>query len=71
MKVLKYLIGILAILIIGFILIGVVKPTASYGSELEVNKPVNEAWAVMNDKTKTKLWLIKLKGISCVATWKL
>ena len=62
MKILKYLIGILAFLIIGFILIGVIKPTISYGNEIEVNKPVQEAWAVMTDESKTKLWLTDLKS---------
>jgi hypothetical protein len=67
MKILKYLLGIIAIFLIGFILVGVFKPTVSYGSELEVNKPAKEVWAVMNDESKMHLWLIGYKGSKLIS----
>lgn len=67
MKILKYLLGTIAVLFIGFILIGVFKPSISYGSELEINKSVKEAWAVMNDESKTHLWLTGLKSSELVS----
>lgn len=67
MKILKYFLGIIVILSIGFILIGVFKPTVSYGSELEINKPAKEAWAVMNDQSKIALWLTGHKSTELIS----
>lgn len=67
MKILKYLFGLIAILFIGFILIGIFKPSISYGSEIEINKSVKEAWAVMNDESKTQLWLTGLESSELVS----
>ncbi|MEM6965310.1 MAG: SRPBCC family protein, partial [Bacteroidota bacterium] len=44
------------------LLVGVFKPTVNYGSELEINKPVEEAWAVMMDESKMADWLIGYKS---------
>ena len=57
MKYLKYLLGIIAILFIGFILLGVVKPEVSYDCEITINKPIAEAWAVTQDEEKLGEWL--------------
>ncbi|MFK7773463.1 MAG: SRPBCC family protein [Saprospiraceae bacterium] len=67
MKTLKYLLVLIAILFVGFILIGVFKPSINYGSELEINKPVKEAWAVMNDESKTHLWLTGLESSELIS----
>lgn len=67
MKILKYLLGVIAILLIGFILIGVFKPTVSYGSELEINKPAKEVWAVMQDESKMHLWLDGYKNSELIS----
>ena len=60
MKYLKYLLGIIALLGVLFIAKGFITPSISYTSEIVVNKPATEAWAVMNDESKTSQWL---KGI--------
>jgi len=61
MKYLKYLIGIIALLLLLFIGKGFLTPDISYDSEIIVDKSVKEAWAVMNDESKLSQWL---KGIT-------
>lgn len=67
MKILKYAIGIIALLIIGFFLIGIFNPSIQYSSETIVNKPIKESWDVMNDASKTKLWLTGLKRMELIS----
>ena len=57
MKYLKYIIGIIAILVIGFLLLGVFKPKVSYECEIKVEKPLDESWAVIQDEGKLSEWL--------------
>ena len=61
MKYLKYLLGIIALLAILFFGKGILSPSVSYSSEIIVDKPLKEAWAVMNDESKVTEWL---KGIT-------
>lgn len=63
MKYLKYIIGIIALLILLFIGKGFLSPSISYNSEVLVDKPIKEAWAVMSDESKISQWL---KGITNV-----
>lgn len=63
MKYLKYFLGIIAILALIFIASGFITPSISYDSEITVDKPIKEAWAVMNDESKISQWL---KGITKV-----
>ncbi len=60
MKYLKYVLGIIALLAILFIAKGFITPSITYSSEIVVDKLAKEAWAVMNDESKTSQWL---KGI--------
>ena len=67
MKYLKYLLAIIAILIIGFLLIGIIKPKVSYECEIDVEKPLAESWAVIQDEEKLSEWLpgfIKIEPVS-------
>jgi carbon monoxide dehydrogenase subunit G len=57
MKYLKYILGILVILIIGFFLLGVFKAEVSYDCEIMVDKPLAESWAVSQDEEKMSDWL--------------
>ncbi len=61
MKYLKYFVGIVVLLLFLFIIKGVLQPTISYSSEIIADKPIQEAWAVMNDESKLSQWL---KGIT-------
>lgn len=57
MKILKYVIIAFVALLVIFLLMGMMKPTVSYGHEITVDKPVEEAWAVMMDESKYADWL--------------
>ena len=57
MKILKYILGILALLALLFILIGLIKPELAYEYEIMVDKPVAESWAVSQDEEKMADWL--------------
>ncbi|RZN84085.1 MAG: hypothetical protein EVB11_03315 [Winogradskyella sp.] len=58
MKYLKYIFGIIAILIIGFFLLGLIKSEVSYDCEVMVDKSLEESWAVSQDPDKMADWLI-------------
>jgi len=57
MKYLKYIIGIIAILVIIFLLIGSIKPVVTYDCEIMVDKPLDESWNVTQDEEKMSEWL--------------
>jgi hypothetical protein len=61
MKYLKYLLGILLLLVILFFAIGMITPSVSYESEVTVNKSADEAWAVMSDESKMSQWISGFK----------
>lgn len=67
MKYLKYAIGIIGILLIGFLVLSVVKPTATYDCEIMVDKPTAEAWAVLQDEEKLAAWLPGFQRIEHVS----
>lgn len=67
MKYLKYILGILAILIIGFFLLGLIKPELSYDCEIIVDKPLAESWAVTQDEEKMSEWLNGFQKIEHVS----
>lgn len=67
MKYLKYILGIIAILGIGFLLIGLIKPKLSYDCEILVEKPLAESWAVSQDEEKMPEWLIGFQKIEHVS----
>ena len=61
MKYLKYLLGILLLLVILFFAIGMITPSVSYESEVTVNKTAAEAWATMSDESKMSQWITGFK----------
>ena len=67
MKYLKYILGILAILIIGFFLLGLIKSELSYESEITVGKSLAESWAVSQDEEKMSDWLEGFQKIEHVS----
>ncbi|WP_298902211.1 SRPBCC family protein [uncultured Psychroserpens sp.] len=58
MKYLKYILGILAILVIGFFLLGLVKSEVTYECEVIADKPLAESWAVSQDDKNMAKWLM-------------
>ncbi len=67
MKYLKYLLGLFLLLSLIFFLKGFFTPTISYDCEILVNKPANEAWAVMSDETKLPEWIKGFKRTELVS----
>lgn len=57
MKFLKYTLGIIAVLILGFLALGFIKPNISYTSEILVDKNTFESWQVLQDPDKLADWL--------------
>lgn len=61
MKYLKYILGAIVLIVLIFLASGLLTPSITYESEIVVDKPLEEAWAVMNDESKIDQWL---KGIT-------
>ena len=57
MKILKYLLLALVVLALLFVALGLFTPSVSYKSEIVVNKPATEAWAVMSDEENLSKWI--------------
>lgn len=67
MKYLKYLLILIAALIIFFFARGCMTPSIEYDSEITVNKPIKEAWAVMSDPSKVPEWLESIQRMEPVS----
>jgi len=67
MKILKYVLGILGVLLLIFLAVGMIHPSVSYGHEIEVNKPLKESWAVHKDYSKFDQWLDGFKSIEHIS----
>ena len=63
MKYLKYILGIIAVLLLVFLALGLIKPELNYDCEITVDKPVAESWAVIQDEDKLPEWLEGLQKI--------
>jgi uncharacterized protein YndB with AHSA1/START domain len=57
MKYLKYLLIFVIVLLVAFIANGYFTPSISNESEVLVNKPVAESWAVISDESSLKNWI--------------
>ena len=67
MKILKYVLYVIASLTIIVLAIGLLKPTVSYGHEITTNKSIQEAWAVTQDESKYPQWLDGFKSIELIS----
>ena len=66
MKFLKYAFFVILGLIVIFFAIGLLCPTIEYGTEITVDKPIKEAWAVSQDDSKYDQWLEGFKSIELI-----
>lgn len=57
MKYLKYLFAIILLLLVFFLAKGFFTPSVYYEREVIVNKPAEEAWAVMSDESNLPKWI--------------
>lgn len=67
MKILKYILYIILGLVVIYFLIGLMKPSVSYGYTIEVDKSVEEAWAVSQDESKFSQWLEGFKSMELLS----
>lgn len=67
MKYLKYILGLIAILVIGFFLMGIIKPKITYDCEILVEKAAAESWAVVQDEEKMPEWLPGFRKIEHIS----
>lgn len=67
MKILKNIFFVIIALVVIFFAIGFIKSEVNYGSEVTVNKPVQEAWAVSQDETKYTEWLDGFKSMELIS----
>ncbi len=67
MKILKFLLLLIVGLILFCLLIGMIKPSVQYGHIIQVNKPIQEAWAVSQDESKYKQWLEGYKSMELIS----
>lgn len=67
MKILKYSLYVVIVLVILFFATGLMSPSVGYGHEITVDKPIEEAWAVTQDESKYKLWLEGYKSMELLS----
>ena len=67
MKILKYLLYAVLGLIVIFFAVGLLKKSVSYGHEIQVKKPIKEAWAVTQDESKYDQWLEGFKSMELLS----
>jgi len=67
MKFLKILFALLTLLVLIFFGRGILTPTLTYSSEITVEKPVAEAWAVMQDESKISDWLDGITNVKHIS----
>jgi len=67
MKILKVILLIILVLVLLFFLLGLIKPSVSYGHEITVDKPIQESWAVVQDESKLDQWLKGFKSIDLIS----
>ncbi len=67
MKILKYLVLLIAVLVLLVLAVGFIHPEVDYGSEITVSKSVEESWAVSQDESKLALWLEGFKSMELIS----
>ena len=67
MKYLKYILGLIAVLVIGFLLMWIINPELSYDCEIIVEKSADESWAIVQDDEKMPEWLPGFQNIEHVS----
>jgi len=67
MKILKYILYFILLLIVLFFAMGLMKPSVSYGHEITVDNPAKETWAITQDVSKYGEWLQGFKSIELIS----
>jgi len=67
MKILKYLLSLIVLLLVIFLLLGLFKPSISYDSQVTIDRPASNVWAVMTDESRLGEWLPGFKKTELVS----
>jgi len=67
MKILKYILGIAAILVLAFLTLGLFTPELNYETLTEIDAPLEHAFAVFTDGDRSSEWLVGLKSIENIS----
>jgi hypothetical protein len=67
MKILKYIIFFLLAILLLFFLVGLLKPSVSYGHEILTDKSIEESWAVSQDVSTYDQWLEGFKSMELIS----
>jgi uncharacterized protein YndB with AHSA1/START domain len=66
-KILLGLVGIILFLVAGFFAIGLLNPSLSQETRVEINKPRAIVWAYFTDQSKMKEWMANVKTIERIS----
>ena len=66
LKILLFLLIGIVVMCLLFLLVGLVNPSVSYGHEVSVDKPIEEAWALTMDVSKYDQWLEGFKSLELI-----
>lgn len=67
MKILKYILIVIVSLLVLLFAIGLLFPAVEYGYQIKVKAPVEQAWALSQDKSKFDQWLEGFKSIELIS----
>ena len=66
MKILRFFFYILLGLFLVFLLVGIVKPTISYESEVTIGADIHKSWSVFTDSSRIAEWVPGVQSITAI-----
>lgn len=67
MKILKFILGLVVVLALAFFAVGIFAPSFTYENKVEVNAPVEKAWAIFTDESRMADWLTGLQSVETIS----
>lgn len=67
MKILKFVLGAVIGFAIVFFSVGIFAPSFTYENKVEVNAPVEKAWAIFTDESRMGDWLTGFQSIETIS----
>ena len=66
-KILLGLLGLIVLLVVGFFALGLIYPTVSYQTKIEINKPLDVSWNYFAEPKNMKDWMLNFKSIETIS----
>ncbi|HNQ12857.1 MAG TPA: SRPBCC family protein [Bacteroidia bacterium] len=63
MKVLKYVLIAILLLVAAFFLVGIINPKVEYNASIEINKPLEETFELFNNIDHLQAWIPEVKSV--------